>query len=35
MPLALTAVIWHNDKTEQAAPQSLIAYDHRPLESIV
>lgn len=26
--LALTAVIWHNDKTGQATPRSLIAYDH-------
>jgi hypothetical protein len=23
----LTAVIWHNDKTGQATPRSLIAYD--------
>jgi hypothetical protein len=26
--LALTAAIWHNDKTEQDATRSLIAYDH-------
>jgi hypothetical protein len=26
--LALTAVIWHNDKSGQATPRSLIAYDH-------
>jgi hypothetical protein len=26
--LALTAVIWHNDKTGQATPRSLVAYDH-------
>jgi hypothetical protein len=26
--LALTAVIWHNDKTGQSTPRSLIAYDH-------
>jgi hypothetical protein len=26
--LALTAAIWHNDKTEQDAMRSLIAYDH-------
>jgi hypothetical protein len=26
--LALTAVIWHNDKTGQATLRSLIAYDH-------
>jgi hypothetical protein len=26
--LALTAVIWHNDKTGQAPLRSLIAYDH-------
>src|SRR4029450_11042684 len=26
--LALTAVIWHNDKTGQTTPRSLIAYDH-------
>ena len=33
--LALTAVIWHNDKTGQPTPRSLVAYDHHPLESIV
>jgi predicted alpha-1,6-mannanase (GH76 family) len=26
--LALTAVIWHNDKTGQEVKRSLIAYDH-------
>lgn len=26
--LALTAVIWHNDHTNQPIPRSLIAYDH-------
>ena len=26
--LALTAVIWHNDKTGQPTPRSLVAYDH-------
>jgi len=26
--LALTAVIWHNDKTGQATMRSLVAYDH-------
>jgi len=26
--LALTAAIWHNDKTGQATLRSLIAYDH-------
>ena len=26
--LALTAVIWHNDKTGQATLRSLVAYDH-------
>jgi hypothetical protein len=26
--LALTTVIWHNDKTGQATPRSLIACDH-------
>jgi len=26
--LALTAAIWHNDKTGQATPRSLVAYDH-------
>ncbi|WP_424534279.1 IS982 family transposase [Sphaerisporangium viridialbum] len=26
--LALTAVIWHNDKTDQPIKRSLIAYDH-------
>ncbi len=26
--LALTAVIWHNDKTEEPIKRSLIAYDH-------
>jgi len=26
--LALTAAIWHNDKTGQAALRSLVAYDH-------
>jgi hypothetical protein len=26
--LALTAAIWHNDKTSQAVKRSLIAYDH-------
>jgi Transposase DDE domain len=26
--LALTAAIWHNDKTSQDAKRSLIAYDH-------
>jgi hypothetical protein len=24
----LTAAIWHNDKTGQATPRSLVAYDH-------
>jgi Transposase DDE domain len=33
--LALTAVIWHNDKTGQPTPRSLVAYDTNPLESIV
>jgi hypothetical protein len=26
--LALTAVIWHNDKTGQPVKRSLLAYDH-------
>jgi len=26
--LALTAGIWHNDKTGQPVKRSLIAYDH-------
>ena len=26
--LALTAVIWHNDRTGQDVKRSLIAYDH-------
>jgi hypothetical protein len=26
--LALTAAIWHNDRTGQPVPRSLIAYDH-------
>ena len=26
--LALTAAIWHNDRTGQPAKRSLIAYDH-------
>jgi hypothetical protein len=26
--LALTAAIWHNDKTGQPVKRSLIAYDH-------
>jgi hypothetical protein len=26
--LALTAAIWHNDKTSQSVKRSLIAYDH-------
>jgi hypothetical protein len=26
--LALTAAIWHNDKTAQPTPRSLVAYDH-------
>ncbi|HWC44016.1 MAG TPA: IS982 family transposase, partial [Actinomycetota bacterium] len=26
--LALTAVIWHNDKTAQPTMRSLVAYDH-------
>nr|WP_237694917.1 IS982 family transposase [Streptomyces sp. SID5468] len=26
--LALTAVVWHNDKTDQPVKRSLIAYDH-------
>ncbi|MFI9549963.1 IS982 family transposase, partial [Nonomuraea endophytica] len=26
--LALTAVIWHNDKTGQPTARSLTAYDH-------
>jgi hypothetical protein len=26
--LALTAVIWHNDKTGQPVMRSLTAYDH-------
>ncbi|HSK34417.1 MAG TPA: IS982 family transposase [Propionicimonas sp.] len=26
--LALTAVIWHNDRTGQPVPRSLLAYDH-------
>ena len=26
--LALTAVIWHNDRTGQPVIRSLIAYDH-------
>ena len=26
--LALTAAIWHNDKTGQATLRSLVAYDH-------
>jgi hypothetical protein len=29
--LALTAVIWHNDKTGQPVKRSLLAYDHWPL----
>lgn len=30
--LALTAAIWHNDRTGQPIKRSLIAYDHCPLE---
>src|SRR3954452_13671600 len=30
--LALTAAIWHNDRTGAPTPRSLIAYDHFPLE---
>ncbi len=26
--LALTAVIWHNDRTDQPIKRSLLAYDH-------
>jgi hypothetical protein len=26
--LAITAAIWHNDKTGQPIKRSLIAYDH-------
>ena len=26
--LALTAAIWHNDRTGQPVKRSLIAYDH-------
>ncbi|MEU0885886.1 IS982 family transposase, partial [Lentzea sp. NPDC005914] len=26
--LALTAAIWHNDKTGKPVKRSLIAYDH-------
>jgi len=26
--LALTAAVWHNDKTGQDVKRSLIAYDH-------
>ena len=26
--LALTAVIWHNDRTGQSIKRSLVAYDH-------
>jgi hypothetical protein len=26
--LALTAAIWHNDKTGQATMRSLVAFDH-------
>ncbi|TDD62772.1 IS982 family transposase, partial [Actinomadura rubrisoli] len=26
--LALTAAIWHNDKTDQPIARSLTAYDH-------
>jgi hypothetical protein len=26
--LALTAAIWHNDRTGQAVMRSLVAYDH-------
>jgi len=26
--LALTAAIWHNDKTRQPIMRSLLAYDH-------
>jgi hypothetical protein len=26
--LALTAAIWHNDKTDQPTERSLVAYDH-------
>ncbi|MWA06298.1 IS982 family transposase, partial [Actinomadura sp. LD22] len=26
--LALTAAIWHNDKTGQSIKRSLTAYDH-------
>lgn len=33
--LALTAAIWHNDKTGSSRNRSLIAYDHRTLESII
>jgi hypothetical protein len=33
--LALTAAIWHNDATGQPVMRSLVAYDHRPLESII
>ncbi|MCY7342546.1 MAG: IS982 family transposase [Pseudonocardia sp.] len=28
--LALTAVIWHNDRTGQPVKRSLLVYDHRP-----
>jgi hypothetical protein len=33
--LALTAAIWHDDKTGQPVKRSLTAYDHCPLESTV
>lgn len=29
--LALTAAIWHNDRTQQPVRRSLLAYDHLPL----
>ncbi len=29
--LALTAAIWHNDRTGQPVQRSLVAYDHLPL----
>ena len=34
--LALTAAIWHNDRTGQPVKRSLLAYDHcQPLESFI
>jgi hypothetical protein len=32
--LALTAAIWHNHRTNQPVPRSLLAYDHQPPASV-